>query len=166
MAWMLLRKPKKGASELMMEERGFTLIELLIVVAIIGIISAIAIPNLLNALNRGRQKRCMADMRSIGEAIEAYSVDYQFYPRGVGTVVDLEAYLTPTYLHELPTHDAWGSEFFFVSDSAGATYTIVSYGRDSTAEGSTWSPGPTSSFDNDIVFSQGVFYRWPEGVQR
>ncbi|OYV98709.1 MAG: hypothetical protein B7Z68_00255, partial [Acidobacteria bacterium 21-70-11] len=48
----------------MRKQKGFTLIELLIVVAIIGIIAAIAIPNLLNAINRGRQKRTMADMRS------------------------------------------------------------------------------------------------------
>ena len=65
----------------MRKERGFTLIELLIVVAIIGIIAAIAIPNLLNAINRGRQKRTMADMRSIATAIETYSVDYGFYPK-------------------------------------------------------------------------------------
>ena len=53
----------------MRKERGFTLIELLIVVAIIGIIAAIAIPNLLNAIHRGRQKRTMADMRTVATAI-------------------------------------------------------------------------------------------------
>ncbi|MEO6327242.1 MAG: prepilin-type N-terminal cleavage/methylation domain-containing protein, partial [Thermoanaerobaculia bacterium] len=56
--------------------KGFTLIELLIVVAIIGIIVAIAIPNLLNAIQRAKQKRTMADMRSIGTAIEAYAIDH------------------------------------------------------------------------------------------
>ena len=55
--------------------KGFTLIELLIVVAIIGIIAAIAIPNLLNAIDRGKQKRTMADMRSIGTSVESYAID-------------------------------------------------------------------------------------------
>ena len=63
------------------KQAGFTLIELLIVVAIIGIIAAIAIPNLLNAIDRGKQKRTMADMRSIGTACEEYSIDSNnFYP--------------------------------------------------------------------------------------
>ena len=62
-------------------KRGFTLIELLIVVAIIAILAAIAVPNFLEAQTRSKNSRCKADIRSIATAIEAYNVDYSKYPR-------------------------------------------------------------------------------------
>ncbi len=147
----------------MRKERGFTLIELLIVVAIIGIIAAIAIPNLLNAINRGRQKRTMADMRSIATAIETYSVDYGFYPKSM-TAANIENYITPTYIRTLPQADAWRTGWNFESDSAGASYTIISYGKDSTS-GSVALNKQTTDFSADIAFSNGSFVQWPEGVQ-
>lgn len=62
--------------------RGFTLIELLIVVAIIAILAAIAVPNFLEAQVRSKVSRCLADMRSMKTAIESYRVDYPQYPEG------------------------------------------------------------------------------------
>ncbi|HOJ59436.1 MAG TPA: prepilin-type N-terminal cleavage/methylation domain-containing protein [bacterium] len=61
-------------------DNGFTLIELLIVVAIIGILAAIAVPNFLNAQIRAKIARCEADARSIGTALESYRLDTNEYP--------------------------------------------------------------------------------------
>jgi len=67
---------------------GFTLIELLIVVAIIAILAAIAVPNLLEAQVRAKVSRVKADIRTIAVGMEAYAVDNNAYP-----------YFDPNYDH-------------------------------------------------------------------
>ncbi|MBN1477342.1 prepilin-type N-terminal cleavage/methylation domain-containing protein, partial [Candidatus Sumerlaeota bacterium] len=64
----------------MIRHRAFTLIELLIVVAIIAILAAIAVPNFLEAQTRAKVSRVKADIRSVATALEAYIVDYNMYP--------------------------------------------------------------------------------------
>ena len=63
-----------------MNTKAFTLIELLIVVAIIAILAAIAVPNFLEAQVRAKVSRAKADMRSVATAIESYAVDANAYP--------------------------------------------------------------------------------------
>ncbi len=60
--------------------KAFTLIELLIVVAIIAILSAIAVPNFLEAQVRSKVARAKADMRTMAGALEQYRVDWNSYP--------------------------------------------------------------------------------------
>ncbi len=142
------------------KQRGFTLIELLIVVAIIGIIAAIAIPNLLNAINRGKQKRTMADVRQIATAIESYAIDNTAYPVA-SSLSTLAASIEPSYIKVLPAADGWGRAYTI--DSTPVEYTVWSGGSDGGSL--NYIGGPTSSIKDSIVFSGGVFVQWPEGSQ-
>ena len=60
--------------------QGFTLIELLIVVAIIGILAAIAVPNFMNAQIRAKVAKVEGDFRSLATALESYRLDRNGYP--------------------------------------------------------------------------------------
>src|SRR5258706_12229084 len=98
--------------------KGFTLIELMIVVAIIGVIAAIAIPNLILAIQRTKQRRTMADMRAIASAWEARSTDVGRYNAAGGVdgvdvnlaFTDVNSVLSPTYTNELPMPDGWAND--------------------------------------------------------
>lgn len=63
----------------MKQDQGFTLIELLIVVAIIGILAAIAVPNFLNAQLRAKVARVEADHKALATALEMYQLDNNHY---------------------------------------------------------------------------------------
>lgn len=142
---------------------GFTLVELLIVVAVIGLIAAIAIPNLLNAINKARQKRSMGDMRTVGNALSMYQRDNTFYPViADGDVSGLRSYLF-VYVGSYSDRDGWATLIGYNSD--GTQYTVVSYGRNKTAD-PPYIYGTTGDFDSDIVFVEGMFVQWPEGSQR
>jgi general secretion pathway protein G len=143
--------------------RGYTLIELLVVVVIIGLLAAIGIPNLLNALERSRQKRTMADMRAICEAIEMYHHDQSQFPRYEDVTAESLARALKLYVQRYNHKDGWNRPFWY--DSDGDHYTLVSYGSDGVAD-PVLEPGPSERFSDDIVFSDGAFVRWPEGRQR
>jgi type II secretion system protein G len=167
---------------LRIRQKGFTLIELLIVVAIIGIIVAMLIPNLLDAIQKAKQKRTMGDMKIVGTAMFSWLTDQAGAAAAGagGTIVDLKNYgpelavsdldtvLIPQYIQSIPRLDGWKSplQYYLRTDNPHApqVMAIRSLGRDKTAEGDTYtvtSFDPTD-YDRDIVWADGFMVRYPQ----
>lgn len=136
------------------------------VAAVVGIATAIAIPNLISAKKKAEQKVTMGDMKSIGTAIEAYILD-NGYPPQVNTTAELKKLLEPFYVKKLPLKDGWGNEFHYSHGTAEkkGEYYLGSAGKDGVFEGFDQSgfydvTGP-ADFVRDIIFSNGMFVYGP-----
>ncbi len=145
---------------------------LLLAIAVAGIVAAIFIPNFLDALQKAKQKRTVADMRTIAVALESYREQADDYPQASGAS-ELGPMLAGHGYHG-KMEDGWNRAFRFTCLSPGrsgcASYELDSGGRDGVFE---HDPGaydegsfqPTA-YDSDPVLSDGGFLRWPEGQGR
>ena len=87
------------------KSKGFTLVEIMIVVLIIGILLAIAVPNFIQARNTSRTRTCIANLRQIEAAKEQWAME----TNQASTATPVQGDLMPTYMKSLPACPAAGA---------------------------------------------------------
>ncbi|MEA2570610.1 MAG: hypothetical protein QOI24_2611 [Acidobacteriota bacterium] len=160
------------------------MVKLLVIITtvVVGVLACIAVPNLIEAMNRSHQVRSLADLRMISTAWEARATEMKTYAVGAKSrdpveetkiewnaltkvpAASLQRVLQPTYIKAMPTIDAWGFPYEFAGGDQ--TYAIRSLGRDGRpdAVNAKYVFGNTKSFDADAVLVNGSFLRGPEGM--
>jgi hypothetical protein len=129
-----------------------------LVVMMLGIVSSIAVPNLLTAIQRSKRSRTVADMRALGTALGSFQIDKDTFPVQ-SPEQDWNDELLPAMYYQGASKDAWETPFRYWSDGEG--YTLTSYGKDRQKGGGE---SGMYEFDADIIYINGSFVA-PEVVR-
>lgn len=119
------------------KQRGFTLIELMVVVVILAVLAAIAVPKLMDRPDEARLVKAKQDIGAISSALQLYKLDNYRYPT---TDQGLEALVTqpssepePTnwkqYMQQLP-QDPWGRDYIYLSPGEQGDFDVYTLGAD------------------------------------
>lgn len=119
---------------------GFTLLEIMVVVAILGLLAAMIVPNVIGRGEQAKVKMAEVNMSSLASALESYRLDNNEYPsteEGLRALVErpesAKSYPPGGYIRKLP-EDPWGNEYVYISPGVDGPFDLYSLGADG-AEG-------------------------------
>lgn len=122
------------------KQSGFTLVEIMVVIAVMSVLSGVAIPSYVTIKNRARESGTESIMRNTATALEMYRIDNDRYPSSDEGTKLLEK---GSFINHVPEEDLWENQYSYSSD--GNNYTYQSSGVDGK-----------SGTEDDIVFQNGT----------
>lgn len=120
--------------KIMKNDKGFTLIELMVVVVILGVLAAVAIPQFAGKSDTAKENAAKADLKTITNALEMYYFDNEDYPdqTTLGNLSGIDSDLVPGYLKKLPV-DPWGNQYQYQHTNNSGSYTLYSTNNGGTS---------------------------------
>lgn len=122
-------------------QRGLTLIEVMVVIAILGMLAALVVPNVIGQSDRARADLARTNMQAISNALDMYRMDNGRYPttqEGLEALVEKPSsarnWNPDGYLRDVP-RDPWGNEYRYISPGSSGAFDLYSLGANGVEGG-------------------------------
>lgn len=112
-------------------QRGVSMLEIMVCLAILGVVGAMVVPNLMDKPDKARQVAAQNDVRAIYNALRMYRMDKSRYPspqEGLSALTKREGTAEP-YLDKLP-NDPWNNPYVYINPGIHNAVDVMSYGAD------------------------------------
>lgn len=144
-----------------LNQKGFSLVELMIVLVILGVLVAMVIPNLLDAIDRSKQRATLSELHYWGTAVTAFHAEKGAFPVPSGPVAGIYNQVVPYTISVLKKTDFWKHDLQYETDAGGeSSYTVYSGGKNGALD-LPCSPTAWQDYRCDLILVDGIFVAAP-----